>query len=55
MRAACAQHSLTLLVAPPALCTDNAAMIGYVAALQLAAGETSSLTTDIDPNLRLVA
>jgi N6-L-threonylcarbamoyladenine synthase len=55
MRAACAQHSLTLLVAPPALCTDNAAMIGYVAALQLAAGETTPLTTDIDPNLRLVA
>jgi N6-L-threonylcarbamoyladenine synthase len=54
-QAACARHGLTLLVASPALCTDNAAMIGYVAALKLARGETSPLTSDIDPNLRLVA
>ena len=31
------------------------AMIGYVAALRFARGETSPLTADIDPNLRLVA
>lgn len=54
MRAACARAGLTLLIAPPALCTDNAAMIGYVAALKFAEGETSPLTGDIDPNLRLV-
>ncbi len=54
MRAACADRGLELLIAPPALCTDNAAMIGYVAALRLAQGETSPLTADIDPNLRLV-
>ena len=30
-------------------------MIGYVAALKLAHGETSPLSVDIDPNLRLVA
>jgi hypothetical protein len=29
-------------------------MIGYVAALRLAAGNTSPLSADIDPNLRLV-
>jgi N6-L-threonylcarbamoyladenine synthase len=55
MTAACARRGLTLLLASPALCTDNAAMIGYVAALKLAHGETSPLTADIDPNLRLVA
>jgi N6-L-threonylcarbamoyladenine synthase len=55
MNAACAREGLMLLVASPALCTDNAAMIGYVAALKLARGETSALTVDIDPNLRLVA
>ena len=54
-RAACAARGLELLVAEPALCTDNAAMIGYVAALMLAHGETSPLSVDIDPNLRLVA
>ena len=43
-----------LLIAQPALCTDNAAMIGYVAALKLAHGEASALSTDIDPNLRLI-
>jgi N6-L-threonylcarbamoyladenine synthase len=55
MGAACAAAGRKLLVASPALCTDNAAMIGYVAALKFAHGETSPLTADIDPNLRLVA
>ena len=44
MAAACAAHGLELLLAEPALCTDNAAMIGYVAALRLAHGDTSPLT-----------
>jgi N6-L-threonylcarbamoyladenine synthase len=51
----CARRKLTLLVAEPWLCTDNAGMIGYVAALKYAQGEVSPLTADIDPNLRLVA
>jgi len=51
----CKRRKLTLLVAEPWLCTDNAGMIGYVAALKLAHGENSPLTADIDPNLRLVA
>jgi N6-L-threonylcarbamoyladenine synthase len=54
MRAACEARGLQLLIAPPALCTDNAAMIGYVAAQKIAHGEVSPLTDDIDPNLRLV-
>ena len=51
----CAKRGLELLLAEPGLCTDNAAMIAYVAALHLAEGQTSPLTTEIDPNLRLVA
>jgi N6-L-threonylcarbamoyladenine synthase len=51
----CAKNRLRLLLAEPALCTDNAAMIGYVAALKMAHGDFSPLTIDIDPNLRLVA
>ena len=54
MRAACAAAGLELLVASPALCTDNAAMIGYVAARKFVRGESTPLTSDIDPNLRLV-
>lgn len=54
LSAACNKAGLALLLAEPALCTDNAAMIGYVATLRLAAGESSALSTDIDPNLRLV-
>jgi len=53
--AACKRHGLELRLADPKLCTDNAAMIGYVASMLLAAGQRSSLTGDIDPNLRLVA
>jgi len=55
MQTACAAQGLELLIASPALCTDNAAMIGYVAALKLAHGESSPLASDIDPNLQLVA
>ena len=55
LRAACARGGLELRIAEPSLCTDNAAMIGYVAALKLARGESSPLSADIDPNLRLVA
>jgi N6-L-threonylcarbamoyladenine synthase len=54
MRVACDRAGFTLLIAPPALSTDNAAMIGYVAALRLLTGETTPLTADIDPNLRLI-
>jgi N6-L-threonylcarbamoyladenine synthase len=52
---ACASAGLELLIAEPALCTDNAGMIAHVAALRAGAGEASELTCDIDPNLRLAA
>src|SRR5215207_2355631 len=40
----CAKDGLELLIAEPSLCTDNAAMIGYVAALRAAEGTSSNLT-----------
>ena len=50
---ACAAHGLELLISPPALCTDNAAMIAAVAALGFEAGVTTPLGEDINPNLAL--
>ena len=55
LAATCAEQGLELLLAEQSLCTDTAAMIGYVASLRLAAGDVSPLTVEIDPNLRLVA
>lgn len=55
LASSCRERGLELLLAEPSLCTDNAAMIGYVAALKFAAGHRSPLAADIDPNLRLVA
>ncbi len=52
-REACAKQGLKLLLAGSKLCTDNAAMIAFVAAQKLERGESSPLTTDIDPNLSL--
>ena len=53
MKTACNQARLELLVADSALCTDNAAMIGFVALHRLRRGLHSPLTADIDPNLPL--
>ena len=50
---ACHNASLTFRACPPKLSTDNAAMIAYAAHQRFASGQTSPLTTDIDPNLRL--
>jgi N6-L-threonylcarbamoyladenine synthase len=47
------KHGVRIAVAPPALCTDNAAMIAFAGLLRHLAGETSPLDADIDPNLRL--
>ena len=48
---ACAEAGVDLLIATPALCTDNAAMIAAVAALAHEAGFTTPLEEDIHPNL----
>ncbi len=45
---------LTLLIAPPALTTDNAAMIAYVAWQKAQRGLYSTLEEDVNPNLKLV-
>jgi N6-L-threonylcarbamoyladenine synthase len=47
-------RGLELAIAPPHLCTDNAAMIAHAAAERFRRGEHSSLEEDIDPNLSLV-
>jgi N6-L-threonylcarbamoyladenine synthase len=53
-RTECEGEGIRLLIADSKLCTDNAAMIAFVAAQKLAAGSESSLQEDINPNLRLV-
>jgi N6-L-threonylcarbamoyladenine synthase len=50
----CSAAGLRLLTAPPRLCTDNAAMIAFAAALRFQAGFRSAVSEEIDPNLALV-
>jgi N6-L-threonylcarbamoyladenine synthase len=52
-REACERAGMQLRMATPALCTDNAAMIAFVAAGRLQRGEPSPLTSEISPNLPL--
>ncbi len=47
---ACARERFVLRLAEPALCTDNAAMIGVLAERKLAAKKTSSGEMDIQPS-----
>lgn len=53
LRENCDARGLELFLAEPALCTDNAAMIGFVAALKTQRNQFSELTEDIHPNLAL--
>jgi N6-L-threonylcarbamoyladenine synthase len=52
LAAECKASGVRLLVSTPSLCTDNAAMIAYVAALRLKAGCLTQLGAEIFPNLR---
>ena len=52
---ACLEEGLELLLAPPELCTDNAVMIAAVAQYAYAAGLSTPIEEDIDPNLALVS
>lgn len=54
LAAAADAAGLDLRLAAPSLTTDNAAMIAFVAGIRLAAGHTSPLEGDVDPNLALV-
>ncbi len=51
---ACEKKGVKFVSAAPELCTDNAAMIAFVASLRLRAGIASRVDEDIDPNLALV-
>jgi N6-L-threonylcarbamoyladenine synthase len=53
-RDACAARAIDLRLADTGLCTDNAAMIAFVAAGRMERGETSPLSAEISPNLPLV-
>ena len=55
LTARCEKEGLTLLLARPELCTDNAGMIAYAAMQRFQLGQTSPLEADVDPNLSLVS
>jgi len=54
MDSGCAAAGVRLLIAERNFCTDNAAMIAFVALLRAGQGSFSPFAADIDPNLRLI-
>jgi N6-L-threonylcarbamoyladenine synthase len=54
MAGQCDAAGLRLFIAPPQLCTDNAAMIAFAALLRFRNGQRSDVSEEIDPNLALV-
>jgi N6-L-threonylcarbamoyladenine synthase len=53
MQDASDRNAIELKTAEPWLCTDNAAMIAFAGLLRWRAGFQSSVTEEIDPNLKL--
>lgn len=53
LQAACERTRLELVLPPPSLTTDNAAMIAFAGLLRAEAGAYSPLETPVDPNLKL--
>jgi N6-L-threonylcarbamoyladenine synthase len=51
---ACDKRNITLFLADPTLCTDNAAMIGFAGLLRHLDHQSDSLNSTIDPNLSLI-
>jgi N6-L-threonylcarbamoyladenine synthase len=54
LQEACSRNGFECKTADAWLCTDNAAMIAFVALLRLEAGFRSQVSDEIDPNLALV-
>ena len=50
----CQKNGIRLMMPPPILCTDNAAMIGSAAFYRLMRGEVASLDLNACPSLKLV-
>ena len=50
----CQKAGIRLVMPPPILCTDNAAMIGSAAFYRLMRGEIAGLDLNATPSLRLV-
>ena len=50
----CQKNGIRLMMPPPILCTDNAAMIGSAAFYRLMRGEVAGLDLNATPSLRLV-
>ena len=55
LTAGCAEHGLQLLLAPPRLCTDNAAMIAALAYYKLQSGKQSDFSLEVAPSMGLGA
>lgn len=53
LQAECARHGCRLLLAPPQLCTDNAAMIAALAFYKLGTVPQSDYTLDVAPSIGL--
>ena len=53
MKKLCEREGVHLLLPPPQLTTDNAAMIAYAGLLHACAGHSTPLETPVDPNLAL--
>jgi len=53
LESACRENGIEFIVATPAFCTDNAAMIAGTAAEKLEAGVDPAIGDDINPNLDL--
>ena len=53
LQAECARHGWRLLLAPPQLCTDNAAMIAALAYHKLGTAPQSGYTLDVAPSVGL--
>ena len=50
----CQKNGIRLMMPPPILCTDNAAMIGSAGFYRLMRGEVAGLDLNATPSLRLV-